>query len=158
MIHIDPTFFSSLTKPQNYIPSEQTYEDITRTAHWDDLKKVGPLKASMWWLSIDDMDEYYEQGYNKIEITYKFYTTGTKSLFGGYVNVDCYVSPSGNKSDRVHYQSVPSSKGKEIEKTITTDLVWFKDSDKIYLITDNNNLTESFTVSKLTFEVRIYRE
>ena len=157
-INIDFSFLSSLNRPTNYIASEKTYEDITQTSYWDDLEEVSPLGAHKWWITVNDLDRYYAQGYNKIDITYKFYTTGTKALLGGYVNVDCYLSPSGSKSDQIHFQSVSSSKGKWIEKTITTDLAWFIKENKIYLITDNNNFTESFTVSKLTFEVRIYKE
>lgn len=159
-IHIDPSFVRSLNAPTKYIEAEKTYEDITKTSYWDDTKSVGPLKAHSWWITIEELDDYFEQGYNKIEITYKFYTTGSKGILGigGYVNVDSYLSPSTEKADHVHFHSEASSKGKWIEQTIITDLAWFKNDGKIYLILDNNNFTESFTVSKLTFEVRIYRE
>lgn len=162
-IDVDFSFLPSLNAPTNYIviekPQEEvTYEDIAQTLYWDDSQKVGPLGSHVWWITLDDIEEYYDKGYNKIDITYKFYATGTKGLIGGYVNIDCYLSTSKSTSDQIYFKSVPSSKGKSIEKTVTTDLNWFINNHKIYLILENQNFTESFTVSKLTFETRIYKE
>ena len=112
-----------------------------------------------WTSEIPNIQQYYDKGYRKMEIYFSFYTKGTWALFGGNVNIQGYLCPTDNKSSNVFNFDQPSSTdGRTIAHTVTTDLVWFKDSKKIYLILSNGNATEKFTISKVTFKVRIYKE
>ena len=105
------------------------------------------------------MDEYIAKGYNKINIEYSFYTTGGWSLFGGNVDIKGYLAPGTNTDNAIHSFTTPSSEdGKWISGSKATDLRWFAADEKIYLITCNENLTEDFTVSKLTIKVTITKE
>lgn len=108
---------------------------------------------------IPNIQRYYEKGYNKMEIYFSFYTKGTWTLFGGNVNIQGYLCPNENTSNNIFYfDRASDTDGKTIEYTVITDLVWFKDSKKIYLIFRNGNKTESVDINKITFKVRIYKE
>lgn len=161
-IDIDMSFVPSLAKPEEYIPSKEelpTYEDIVFEKYWDGKVTTTPLNGHVWTVPVGEVNQYIEDGYNKIEIEYEFYTTGGWSILGGNVNIGCYISQTSDIEDAVDHYSVESSRnGKWVNNTVNSDLKWFKDATSICFITDNNNLTEEFTVSKLTFKIRIYRE
>ena len=92
-------------------------------------------------------------------MTFEYYTTGGWSIFGGNVNIQMYASPDSNVNNRVYnFESTSSTDGKTIKESFVTDLKWFKDTKKIYLIFGSKNLTEEYTVSNLTIDLEIYHE
>ncbi|MBQ2876435.1 MAG: hypothetical protein IJE25_05460 [Clostridia bacterium] len=161
-IEVDTAFIDSLKAPTKYIEGakpELTYEPIVIEKYQDKVTTVESAHTHYWWLTIDAMDEYIAKGYNKINIEYSFYTTGGWSLFGGNVDIKGYLAPGTNTDNAIHSFTTPSSEdGKWISGSKATDLRWFAADEKIYLITCNENLTEDFTVSKLTIKVTITKE
>ena len=134
-------------------------EDVIQESYQDKVIKVENLESHLWWVSIDNFDEYYAKGYNKIDVEYSFYTTGGWSLIGGNVNIHGYIMPTNDKSNNIHHFNKASSKdGKEISGSATADLKWFQENQNVYILMENENITEDFTVSRLNIRIRIYHE
>ncbi len=134
-------------------------EDVIQEEYQDAVIKVENLESHIWWVEIDNFDEYFDKGYNKIDIDYSFYTTGGWSMFGGNVNINGYIMPTRDKSNNIHNFNKASDKnGKEISGSATTDLKWFQSEKKVYILMENENITEDFTVSRLSINIRIYYE
>lgn len=160
-IEVDTSFIADLETPTEYIPGkkvEASYEPIFVEHYWEENLTVEPLETYAFWITNGDIGRCYAEGYNKIDISYKFYTKGGWSLLGGNVNIDSYIASKKDSEDRVFIKSDPSSKnGTWIEHSNTMDLAWFKNTNQVYVILKNNNYTESFTVSKMTITLKIYR-
>ena len=70
-----------------------------------------------------------------------------------------HISPDNNVDNRLFYSDKESSKnGKWIEGVVETDLQWFKSTEEIHFMFDNNNITEEFTISNFSVELEIYYE
>ena len=161
-IDVDSSFVANLKAPTKYIQGEKpelTFEPVIQVATKEESVTVENGAVHWWWVEIDDYDKYHAQGYNKIKIEYEFQTTGGWSLFGGNVDINGFISSTDSSEKSVHHFEEPSSKdGKKISGSVITELEWFEKSKKVYLITENENLTESFTVSRLKFKITIYKE
>ena len=159
-IEVKMDFVSSLKAPTQYLEGvslEDTYEPFEKKLYWDESVKVG-LNGHAWWATFDNMSYYEAKGYDKIEISYEFYVTGTKSLISGNVDFKGYISPTDKTADNVdHFSAKSSTDGKWIRGTVSTDLKWFVKSGKVYLLITHANLTEKITVSKLTLNIKIYK-
>ena len=158
-IDIDTSFIDNLTTPTVYIDGLSKGDVIKQTATRQESKTVDPLTRCYFWFKIEDYDKYFSKGYNKIKIKYKYYTTGGWSIIGGDVNIEMHISPDNNVDNRLFYSDKESSqKGKWIEGVVETDLRWFKATEEIHFIFDNNNLTEEYNISNLSIEIELYYE
>lgn len=162
VIDFDTSFVENLTTPTTHLEgldSGVAYPVVKQTAYRQESMTVKPLNTQYVWMGIDDYDNHFSAGYNKVRITFKYYTTGGWSLFGGNVNIQTFVSPDNNENNRVYDAEPTSNKdGKWIEDSFVTDLKWFKDTKEVHFIFDNNNVTEEFTISNLTIDLEIYHE
>ena len=110
------------------------------------------------WGDIDNIDECIKLGYNKIKITYSFYSTSKKSLISGYVDINGCISTSSSADNAIKSFVEESGENKKISGSVTTDLSDFQNSKKIYMILGNENLSYGFSVDNLVITYTIYKE
>ncbi len=143
-----PTKTFMEVKEESYLP--KTYYGTKVTS-----QKVGALQKYTLSLGMESFyDEYYyTKGYNKIKINYKFFAAG------GGVHVHGYVCYSDNIADKIYsFEEDPNKSGKDIENTVTADLRLFSDKKRVYLILENKNIFNSYTVNDILIEITLYKE
>ena len=173
-IEMDTSFISDLQRPNKYIenqdipvdnntntdtPATPQYEPITITKYYDSSFTVESLGGKYWIITIGSLSSYYDMGYNKIKISYSYYAKGTRSLLDGYVQVHTYITNQKSKSNAIYYKAHGTSKNAECKTgEVVSDLGLFAGSQKIYLLLDNQNWTEEFTISNMKMTITIYHE
>jgi hypothetical protein len=166
-IQIDPSFIANLKQPANYIEGlkpEQMLLPVTGEASKSDSTSIKGYYTYHTGIKLEDLAEYYAQGYNKVEITYEFYATAERALMSNDpLNVDVYLSSNQKKENGFHSQSTTAAvTGSWIRGTATTDAKWLIDNEVVYLSIFNNYynliLERKLTVNKITISYKIYRE
>lgn len=111
------------------------------------------------YVYIGDLEKYYTAGYNKIEISFSFYEKRNGGAFVFTPTIRGYVSPTSNyDKDAIDYfEMEASSKYKKRSRTVVADLVFFKDDKTIFLVFTNHNLSFSYQVHSVKFDIRIYK-
>jgi len=161
-IEMDTSFIKNLQAPTNYIKSTSPIlfeNNLKQSDYFENAVTVKPLGGHWWSVKIDNYDELLAKGYNKIRIDYKFRTEGGWSVFGGNVNIIGDISSSSKTDNSIyHFSKASDTDGKWIEVGVTGDLQYFKSEQKVYLILNNENFTESFNISHMTVNITVYYE
>ena len=114
-----------------------------------------PIRGKVW----DGFSKYYALGYDKVKVTYKYYASSTTNLFGDAADIEGYITNNDDSFDSaLHYYEVePEANGGWITDTVVFDLRHFAETNKICLVFDTGNFTETYTISKITLTVELYK-
>ena len=108
---------------------------------------------------ISNIDEYIKLGYNKIKITYSFYTKGTESWWDGYPNIYGFVSTTSSSDDKIREFTITTTENyQNVSGSLTSNLSTFIYSKNVYLIFENRNMTEEFEINNLVITFTIYKD
>ena len=163
-ITVNTDFIDDLPTPTVYIEGQKpevTLENVTQSWYWEDSFKVNlldfksPVRGKLW----TGFSEYYALGYNKVKVSYNYYASTTTNLFGDGANIMGYLTNNDDNlsSALYHYEKEPKKNGGWIEGEIVLDLRHFAQTNKICLVFDTKNYTETYTISKITLTVELYK-
>lgn len=164
-IEIDPSFILSLSTPTKYIEGvkpEQVLEPVENTRYTTESKTIGGYLGVTWTMPIENFDEYYAEGYNKIHVKYEFYATAQwKLLASNTLNIDGYLANNKGDENGFHsFNATASTEGNWVRGEGTADLKWFTDSKSIVFAVYNRHNPilgdRDLTVNKITITYTLY--